>query len=204
MTNLKNLFRINVKDNTDEVTDKIQPLRSEQKKEKKVFNRENWDEETLQLYKWWWTTTHIDVQDYKNRKLMYEDQDILFQNCMSIIKAGEIICDEIIQADSNNQPIFIDAKAPIKKFIEEFFDKININYYLRQTIKDFIKYGNAGWVLEFDETGVSKIIPVNLSDICSLAEEYFVTIGGISNICDSVTDIGLPSNLEGRKNPSIF
>lgn len=164
---LKSIFRINVNKNADNIVDKVRP--AEKDKDSK-FNRKDWDEESEKLYNWFWNTTHTDPQEYKNRIVMYEDMDVLFLNCPSIAKSAEIICDEIIQADNNNQPIFVDAKRPVKKFIEDFFDKININYYLRQTIKDFVKYGNAVWILEFDEEGVSKIIPISPYDLVDRIE----------------------------------
>jgi hypothetical protein len=175
---LKSIFKLQINPSAKEVKDRVvftrPDVNASDKGQDKYFKKNNppikWDEETQELYNWWWSTTHTNVDDYKNRSLLYEDMDVLFLNAQRVIKASKIICGEVIQADSNNEPIFIDAKRPVKKFIQEFFDKININYYLRQTVKDFVKYGNAFWILEFDQTGVSKILPVSPYDVVDRIE----------------------------------
>jgi len=122
-----------------------------------------------------WSFSYI---DYESRS--YEDvycaivpevhdfvleDGLLTGNCSYIARAIELVADETIQADTNDQPIFIDAKRPVKKYIQKFFDDININALLRPTLVDIIQYGNAGWILGFDDKGINEIIPVNVRSL---------------------------------------
>lgn len=128
----------------------------------KTLEKLPFDEKTKQAYDYWIRNTRTQEDTYKNMSDVYKDSDILYNNSPIINKAIEVTADEVIQADSNNQIIFVEAKAKLKKFIYDFFDRININEYIRPTIVDIIQYGNAGWILGFDNKGVNEIVPINI------------------------------------------
>jgi len=121
-----------------------------------------------------WTFDHIDYESGKEEDIycaiVPETQDFVLEdglltgNSALISRAIELIADEVIQADSHEQPISIEAKPEVKKFIQDFFDKINIYSHLRATAVDVVQYGNAGWILSFDEKGVDAILPINIYD----------------------------------------
>lgn len=159
----KKMFKFGVNPNANEIYNKIFSLDTK-------LNREKFDTETQRFFTWWMTNTHDTGESWKNRTAMFEDMEILYYNAPLIARAIELVADETLQLDSNNQPIFIDAKRNVKKFIQDFFDKINIYSYLRPMIVDLIQYGNAGWVLGFDNDGISEIIPVDPKDIVDRLE----------------------------------
>jgi hypothetical protein len=90
------------------------------------------------------------------------EDGLLTGNSPLIARAIELIADEVIQADSNDQPIFVEAKRNVKKFILDFFDDIGIYNLLRPAMVDIIQFGNCGWLLGFDKKGVSEIIPIDI------------------------------------------
>lgn len=158
----KQFFGIGVNRSATDISDKVFPTNIHNKDIDDKFDtkRVKLDDEAKQAYEWWLKETHISTQRYKERQNMFDDLDILYSNCGLVSKAAAIIEGEMIQADSNNQVIFIDAKRPVKKFIQEFFDKINLSYHIKTIIKDYVKYGNTGILLDFDDEGVSEIIPI--------------------------------------------
>jgi len=129
---------------------------------KTVLEKEIWDSETKSLYKYWLNNCHDSERSWETRKQLYEDMDMLYYNCSLIARSIELVADEVIQADSNQQPVFIEAKPKVKESILEFFDKQNINNLLRPTALDVVHYGNAAWVLSLVETGVEEVIPINV------------------------------------------
>ena len=66
---------------------------------------------------------------------------MIYFNSAVLAKAIELVADETIQADSNQQPIFVEAKRKQKKFILDFFDKINLFDHIRPTVVDLVQYG---------------------------------------------------------------
>jgi len=127
-----------------------------------TLNRTNFDPDVQRLWEWWSSQTHTLAKDFDNRKNLYEDMDLLYYNEQLISRAIELVADETLQADSNDQLIFVDAKQKVKKFILNFFDEISLYDYLRPMIVDVIQYGNALWLLGFDAKGINEIIPINI------------------------------------------
>lgn len=123
--------------------------------------KEKFNSEIEQLFNYWMGGCHDSAESWKDRLSMFDDMDMLYFNCAPIAKSMEIIIDEVLQADSNNQFIFIEGKTKVKKYIEDFFDEINLNSLLRPTVSDIVQYGNAGWALGFDNKGVNKVKLVN-------------------------------------------
>lgn len=149
--------------------DKIFPTKEVEKETKKgkdkVRVREVFPPEVDKYYKQWLSSTHDDSASWNDRVRLWEDCQLLGFNCQLVTKAINLIADETIQADSNEQPITVEAKGKIKKDIEDFFDKVNIYSFLGSTTRDIVKYGNAGWILSFDTNGVDKIIQSEIFDL---------------------------------------
>ena len=124
------------------------------------------DEDTKKLFDYWLSNTRYTEETWKNRREVFDDMNIAYYNSPIISRSMEITADEIIQADTNDQIIFVEGKAKIKKFIYEFFDKIKLNSHLRPTALDIVQYGNAGWLLGVDvKDGITEIIPVEVNSI---------------------------------------
>jgi len=149
------LFNINIKKNAKEPIDKIEILQKHVTYDKAQNILQ--DTNISQLFKYWMESCHDSLHSWQNRNDLYSDIDSLYYNCSQISKAVEIITDEIIQADNNNQVIFVEADSKLKKKIEDLFDIININELIRPTIHDLVLYGNAFWVINYGENGINNI-----------------------------------------------
>jgi hypothetical protein len=165
---LKKFFGFGINANATDAVDKIEIFKTVKGLDKsgkpaERIEKEKFSNDIEELWNYWINSCHDNAEDsWKTMLSVYDDQDLLFFNCSPISKSLEIFVGETLQADSNNQMIFIEAKQKIKKYIEEFFVDINLNELLKPTVTDIIQYGNAGWVLGFDNKGVSKVkrIPI--------------------------------------------
>ena len=167
LNQLQKYFKIGWKDSKNIPNiDKIFPLRqTKDDTGKSSFSKEQFPDEIKRLFNWWMNDCHDSAKSWQERAKLFQDCDMICDNMGMMARAMEIMADETIQADSNMQPIFIEAKKKTKKVILDFFDKVGIYNILRSTALDIIKYGNAGWMLGFDHTGVNKIIPIEVYDI---------------------------------------
>lgn len=168
LNRLKGYFKIGIKPSAKDKVDKIQLykiVRGDEKDAKGNYNKklvlDKFPDSVQQLYNYWISSCHDNIDSWKSMLNVYEDMDQLYLNCAPISKAIEIITDEVLQADSNNQTIFIEGKQKIKKYIEKFFDEIGLYNHLRSTVKDIVKYGNAVWVLGFDSKGINEIVQID-------------------------------------------
>jgi len=159
-------FNLGMVKNAKGISDKLFPTRDsiDLNTGRKSRIREIFPPEVEKYYDRWLHSSHDDALSWKNRYDLWFDMDMLYFNSALISRAIELIADEVIQADSHEQPISIEAKPEVKKFIQDFFDKINIYSHLRATAVDVVQYGNAGWILSFDEKGVDAILPINIYD----------------------------------------
>jgi len=167
LSRLRGYFKMGVKPNATNKVDKIQLYRtvrgdadSKGNYQKKLV-LDKFPDSVQTLYEYWVNSCHDDISSWKSILSVYDDMDILSYNCAKISKAMEIVTDETLQADSNNQTIFVEGKVKIKKYIEKFFLDIGLYDHLRPTVKDIVKYGNAVWVLGFDSKGVNEIVQVD-------------------------------------------
>jgi len=114
------------------------------------------------------TNSQYFMEAYRNRSFLYKDMELMYHNCQQIARAIELTADEVIQVDSNNYPIQIEAKRPIRKKIHKLlYEDLKIQSILRATAHDVALHGNAVWLLSLDETGVTKVIhkePIELQD----------------------------------------
>jgi hypothetical protein len=129
------------------------------------LDRENFPADVAKLFDYWTNDCHDSAASWEQRDQLYKDMEMIYYNSPLISRAIELIADEVIQADSNQQPIFIEASPKVKKFILDFFDKVGIYELIRPTIVDIIQFGNAGWLLALEDSGVNEIIPINVFDL---------------------------------------
>jgi hypothetical protein len=113
-----------------------------------------WKGELLELFKYWMLSCHDNLESWKHREDMYNDCRMLYLNSALMAYAMTLVADEIIQANSSQQPIMVEAKRKQKKFIQELFDKSGIYHELHPTALDVVRYGNAYWLLDLEPTGV--------------------------------------------------
>lgn len=168
LNRLKGYFKIGIKPNAVDKVDKLilyRTVKGDTPNSKGNFDQklipEKFPDSVQTLWTYWMSSCHDSIDSWKNICNVYEDMDQLYYNCAPISKAIEIITDEVLQADANNQTIFVEGKQKIKKYIEKFFDDIGLYNHLRPTVKDIIKYGNAVWVLGFDNKGINEIVQID-------------------------------------------
>lgn len=121
-------------------------------------------------FDWWENSVYFNKQKYENRIKLYEDMDRAFFNSSIIGRSVKMTASEIVQADSNNVPIGIEANRKTRKFIQNFFDDIGLYYKIYPLAEDIVQYGNAGWLLGFGNKGVSEVIHVDVYDIVERLE----------------------------------
>ena len=175
LNKLQKKFKIGWKKGKDKNNSEIYPLEKKQTVDtsgnKKVDWRElKFDDKSQKLFNYWMNSCHDNAESWKNRKELWQDMELLYYNAPLVAKAVDITTDEVIQADNNNQIVFVEGNKKIKDFVLDFFDKINLNEILRPTIHDIILYGNAGWILGFDNEGVSEVIPININSLVDRLE----------------------------------
>jgi hypothetical protein len=169
LNRLQQYFQIGFSKSAKVQTDVVFPLQkktiSKDTSSAAELVRQKFSQETTDLYSYWLDSSYSPEKSFRNREALYDDMDVLYYSCQMITRAIELIADETIQADSNDQPIFINAKRNVKKYIQDFFDRVNINSYLRATLIDIVNYGNAGWILGFDDSGINDIIPIEIREL---------------------------------------
>lgn len=166
---LKSFFNIGYDREASKINDKIYALKNINKDIKdqrgnetsKVVAKikEPFPSNVQKLFDFWQSDTHYSMQSWKSRNQMFQDCDLMFMNSTIMARAAEMVADETVQADSVSQIITIEAKRKVKQFIQKLFDDINIYEHIRPTALSIAKYGNAGWILDFDNNGVCGIIP---------------------------------------------
>lgn len=170
---LRKYFNIGFKSKAEKDVDKIFPLKDDPKKVDKQLNKgeihskikDTFPSKVQTLFDWWISDTHITSDTWKNIFALFTDCEAMFMNSGIMSRAAEVTSDNTVPLDTNTQPLIVEAKRKQKKFILDFFDKINIYRYLRPTAASIIKYGNSGWVLSYDQTGISEVIPTNVFSI---------------------------------------
>ena len=169
LNRLSSYFNVGIKPNAQLDSEKVYPLEPKRTQTSKGdFNdiiKQKFSDEGKALFQFWLSSTLEAEKQWKSRECLWDDMQVLYYNCQPISRAIELIVDETIQADTNDQPIFIEAKRPVKKYIQELFDYININSLLRPTLKNIVQFGNAAWILGFDEKGVNEVINLDIRSL---------------------------------------
>jgi hypothetical protein len=165
-----NLFGIGMSPKADEIVNQIYP--TEPKNPSSInkndlsnveYQKVNFDDYLKKLLSWWATNTQSSKEDWQNRMNLWEDMYKLALNSPYVGRAIEIVADEVVQVDNGNEEVLkVEAKKDQKTFILDFLKRVNIYSKIRPTATNIAKYGNDLWVLGFDDTGVSDVIPITV------------------------------------------
>lgn len=162
------LFRLNFNPQADIPADKIQnivPVRNADTGRIDRFDIENLPSEVRKFKDWYLNKTLSQEENWKNRQNLWQDLYLLKLNNPYISRSIELMADEVIQVDAgNSQPIKVEAKKKMREFILKFFDKCKINQKIRPTAIDYATYGNALWLLGFDDTGISDVVHTSIRE----------------------------------------
>lgn len=128
------------------------------------------DSRSETIFNEWKKSGYISVQNnYQGMIDLFTELNEMFTDSALMQFALRFITDEVIQADSNDEPISIEGSAKIKKKLQEFHSKIGLNTLkLRALVESIVKFGNAGVVINQDENGVPN--EINIIDIFNLQE----------------------------------
>lgn len=161
--------RYSFKVDNNRKTDKIIPIKkdfdSKTQRQKFLIDKpEQFPSYVEQLYSQWKASSTAQY-DFGDRKKMYQEMDMMYSNNPLIARAIDLTAHEVVQADSNNRIIGVEAEKKQQEHIEKFFDKIQIDSYIYSTAKNIVKYGDAFWILSFYDKGVGEILQADPYDI---------------------------------------
>jgi hypothetical protein len=126
---------------------------------------ENFPSYVKQLHSQWLQSSAANYA-FEDRKNMYSEMDNMFEINPLMVFAKDLLVNEIIQSDTNNQIIKVEAKdKKQQKRLEETLIRLNIDSNLQPMYTNLIKYGDAGWMNTFYEKGVAEILNVDPYDI---------------------------------------
>lgn len=170
---IKDYFNIGLKKSANKPSDKIFPTTVDPKSVDKSIKkgeipsrvREVFPSNVQILFDWWMGATHYNMESWKSFVALLKDCDTMFLNSGIMSRAAEITADETVQVDTGVQSIIVEAKRKQKKFILEFFDKINLYSLIRPIALSIIKYGNAGMVLSYDSSGINEVLLSSVFDL---------------------------------------
>lgn len=152
----------------------VEPIRHvNQRKGNKVSKVTQFEEfpSSVQKILNYWKSQNLDTSAaYENRKMLWQDMDMVFQSSMLVARAMKLMAHETVQEDLNFRSLDVEAKPKVKDFILKFFDDIKINKFLLPTALSICKYGNAGWILSHNEFGIDEILPIDIYDLVDRIE----------------------------------
>jgi len=113
-----------------------------------------------------WNQNQSLIYDFEDRILMYKDMYRMFESSALMQAAREMLGHEVVQGDTNNQIISVEAKDKKQRiYIEKLLIRLNVDSYIFPTINNLITTGDAGWILTFHNKGISEILNVDPFDI---------------------------------------
>lgn len=122
------------------------------------------------FWDYWMTQCHDDATSFENRELLYNDLDMIFLNQPLLVRGKDLTRDEVYQADANFKTIGIDASPRVRDYLMEFHDKIGLEQHIPGATDSIVRYGNAGWVLGTDDSGINRIVPIHIFDLVDRIE----------------------------------
>ncbi len=167
---LQRWFKLGTKPSAEKQVDRIFPLEVEVTREDgKITGITEIGKEKfppiVQKYFDYFLSTHDNRESWKHRKDLWEDMELLYYNCAYISRAIEAITDEVVQADINMQPIFVEASKKQRDFILNFYEEIGLYDLIKPTARDIVWFGNHGWLLSLTKDGIEEVIPVEPFEI---------------------------------------
>jgi len=168
---LQKLFKIGIKPSAETPSEQMFPIETEIKRDKKgkeqsieKIGKEKFPP-IVQKYYDYFMSTHDNNESWKNRQDLWKDMELLYYNCAYISRAIELITDEVVQADINMQPIFVEASKKQRDFILQFYENIGLYNLIKPAARDIVWFGNHGWLLSLTRNGVEEVIPVEPQEI---------------------------------------
>lgn len=160
---IQNLFGIKPKPQAQDIEDKIQLIKTRTNPDNSIedLGPVKFDPRVEYLYKLFLERA-VDMKKYKNFNMLLDDMQELYVNDSLNNRATNLIADETVQADTNMQPIFVEASKKQKDFLLNFMDVTGINKstFIRRLAFNIIKNGNAGLTLGMDKTGINELISI--------------------------------------------
>ena len=111
----------------------------EGKNGKTQFKKENFPNEVQRLFDMWLNNTYQSEESWKSIAEAYDDCDDIYFNSGKLARAIKLTTDEVLQIDSNDQPITIEAPSKQRKFIQALFDKIGLFGKLPAIVEESLK-----------------------------------------------------------------
>lgn len=163
---LKKAFGITTKKVDDKSSEKIL-YPAEYDKEVKKLVAAQFTDELDRLYKLWLTDALDSSKTLRDRIGRIEELSYAYYNSPIISIATRLYADETLSADEQDQVLKIYAKNPkLETYIHEFFDKIGVTTsVLKSLAHDLSLYGDHFWVLTVDDSGISRITPIDITAI---------------------------------------
>lgn len=166
---LKKIFRIGIDNSKNR--GKLYPTTIKRDIEGNYTNeKELFPPKVQELYDHWQTNCHDNSSSFEDRTAMFQDMEMLYYNSPWLWRAMNMMADETIQADSNMSPIGVEAEPKQRDIILKFLKDVNIDAYLRDAALGVIQFGNHGWILSLDDTGVKEIIPIDVKELLERLE----------------------------------
>lgn len=113
-----------------------------------------------------WRQNQSMIYSFEDRFAMYKEMFGMFENNALMNNGKELTINEIVQGDTNNQIISVEAKDKNqRKHIENALIRLNVDGNLYPTASNLVCTGDAGWILTFFDKGVQEILNVDPFDI---------------------------------------
>jgi len=171
LNSLRNIFGIGVEKtkNTDKKDIAVPANKDPSRQDKKPINLKLPDE-VQKLYKLWVNDTYENSNTLKNRMERYAALEYAYYNSPIVSLTIDLYADETLQTDSQKEVLKVDSRdRKVKKYIEEFFEKLNIN---AQAIRDIAwsiaQYGDSFWVVSSNKeegfTEYATVDPYSVKD----------------------------------------
>lgn len=172
LSTVMDMFNVGTNPNADNISQQIYPTKTVKKDINSNSNSEDnfvirKDEypEHLRPYVEQYFNSLFSNQDYTKLTELYKDLDKMNSSDSYNARALHVIAKEVVQADTNMQPIFVEATRKQKKFILDALNEWGVYKLIEPTALSLAKYGNVGWALEIGDTGITSINPVDAYDI---------------------------------------
>jgi len=165
---LQKYFKIKVNKNAQTKTQVITPRDTTMKGDVIDYVKSDTFTPQVQRLYDYWITTYFNKEAYAGRQDLWEQMEKLYYNDSICSRKVNLMADEVVQADSNMQCIFVEGNQQQVDFILKFFDDLQIYSKIRDISVEKDLFGNHAWVLGINgDAGIDEVIPI---DIYSLTE----------------------------------
>jgi len=170
---LQRLFKIKVNPKATSKTQVVVPRDNVIKgDDAKLISKDSFTPQVQRLYEFW-ITTYFNREKFTERQNLWTEMENLYFNDAICARNTNIRSDEVVQADSNMQCIYVEGNQKQVDFILKFFDDIQIYTKIRNIAFDLFLFGNHAWVLGINgNRGIDEVIPVDIFSLTERLEFY--------------------------------